>query len=261
MDDKEQIVLEEAEKQKERRKKNKEDRRKAYMLVLLVFVLFIGITIGYAALTTSLKIQGDVEIKTPKWDIHFDNICIGDKCDCEHRTDCCAPGQPCGGGDYPPVCKPEDTTCNPDYPNCPPGVICTPPTPVPSLPRCTGPGKCIPELQQLLVKYSVVFDTPGQYYDFTVDVVNDGYFDAVVSENPSPAKAGLTAEHDVYTNYIVTYANGEEVKAGDKLKAGSKATIYVRVEYDKNTPDAQLPTSDVHMDLTFTMNYKQANVD
>ena len=107
----------------------------------------------------------------------------------------------------------------------------------------------------------IITQTPGQYYEFTVDVKNDGIFDAIVTDTPSPVKAGLTAANDVYTNYYVTYANGEEVKAGDKLRAGSTARIKVRVEYDKDTPDAQLPTEDVHMELTFQMNYKQANVD
>ena len=216
------------------------------------------ITIGYAALTTSLKIHGDVEIKTPKWDIHFENLCINGKCDCENRNDCCIEGT-CGSFD--PVCRPEMENCDV---NCPAGSSeCRPPIVVPPLPNCTGPGKCIPEVQELLVKYHVVFDTPGQYYQFTIDIVNDGIFDAVVSSNPSPAKAGLTEEYDVYTNYTVKYGSeyGEDVKAGDVLRAGERAKIFVKVEYDKNTPDALLPTQDVHMVLTFTMNYKQANVD
>jgi len=257
MENKDKVALEEEVKQREVRKKNNEERRKVYMLILLVFVLFIGITIGYAALTTSLRIEGDVKIKTPKWDIHFENLCINGKCDCEHRTDCCVEGT-CGN--FPKICRPEDDTCDINYPTCTePG--CTPPITPPPMPGCTGPGKCIPEVQTLLVKYEAIFDTPGQYKTFTVDVVNDGIFDAVVSETPSPEMAGLTAEHDVYTNYTVTYANGNPVKAGDKLKAGSRATIKVFVEYDKNTPDAQLPTQDVQMYLTFTMYYKQANVE
>jgi hypothetical protein len=265
MEDKEKLTEEELEKQKAKKKKNNEERRKIYMLILLVFVLFIGITIGYAALTTSLKIIGDVEIKTPKWDIHFEDLCIGGKCNCENRTDCCVPGQPCGGGGFEPVCNPDDTNCTLD---CTPGSIdCDPPRPVPSLPTCTGPGKCIPEIRnnQKEVYYHVVFDTPGQYMEFTVDVINDGYYDAVVSADPAPISdlyGKFDANAEKYLEYRVTYANDTPVQAGDVLKAGSKATIKVYVEYDRRLKDSELPTTDQYVrDLVFQMFYKQKNVD
>ena len=47
-------------------------RRKCFILLLIILIL--AITIGYAALTTSLTISGTSGIHNASWDIHFDHI-------------------------------------------------------------------------------------------------------------------------------------------------------------------------------------------
>lgn len=48
--------------------------RKKVFLGLFLFLCLIGITVGYAFITTTLKIEGTATVKDAKWDIHFDNF-------------------------------------------------------------------------------------------------------------------------------------------------------------------------------------------
>ena len=43
---------------------------------ILIVALILCITIGYAALATTLNITGNSEIKNARWDIHFDNLVV-----------------------------------------------------------------------------------------------------------------------------------------------------------------------------------------
>ena len=49
--------------------KNKKQRNS-----LLLVILLLAVTIGYAVLTTNLKITGTANIKSNTWDVHFENI-------------------------------------------------------------------------------------------------------------------------------------------------------------------------------------------
>lgn len=119
-----------------------------------------------------------------------------------------------------------------------------------------------------LVNYVVTLDKPGDYYEFTVDVVNDGSIDAKISATPSIS--GVSPDQDVYVNYTVTYADGSTINANDPLVADTTnnanvKTYKVRVEYDATIENSQLPTptanggvGDQTLNLTFAVNYVQA---
>ena len=49
--------------------KNKKQRNS-----LLLVILLLTVTIGYAVLTANLKITGTANIKSNTWDVHFENI-------------------------------------------------------------------------------------------------------------------------------------------------------------------------------------------
>ena len=51
----------------------KSKRKKELYSVLLV-LLIIGISLGYAALSATLNINGSSQIKENTWDIHFNNV-------------------------------------------------------------------------------------------------------------------------------------------------------------------------------------------
>ena len=51
--------------------KNKKQRK-----IFLYLLVILGITVGFALLSTTLKINGTASIKSNTWDIHWDNTTI-----------------------------------------------------------------------------------------------------------------------------------------------------------------------------------------
>lgn len=108
----------------------------------------------------------------------------------------------------------------------------------------------------ITLTYAVNLTIPGDFYEFTVDVVNSGSINAKLSA--LPVLQGVSSAQDVYTNYTVTYADGTAIKANDTINAGASRKIKVRVEYDKNVTASQLPTTAQTLSLTCKMTYVQA---
>ncbi|MBR4618524.1 MAG: hypothetical protein IKO49_04380 [Bacilli bacterium] len=204
------------------KKNNKKNSKKGALLVLL---LLLAISVGYAALTTTLKINGNTKIKKATWDVHFANISAATKS--EGATVVSAPAIVAG-----------DNTANADQ----------------------------------TVNFSVTLAEPGDFYEFTVDVVNGGTIPAKISdsaadiltvngyeiindEKSSEPIAKTTWEK--YFKYTVEWSTEDEIQAGDKLAASATKTIKVRVEYDKNVNNAELPANDVEFDIALTMPFVQ----
>lgn len=57
-------------------KKNNGNKKRYGVLILLLLV--VGISIGYAALTTTLNINGTTTIGKASWDVHFENLAVTD---------------------------------------------------------------------------------------------------------------------------------------------------------------------------------------
>ena len=177
------------------KKKNKKNKG------LLIVALILCITIGYAALTTTLNITGNSEIKNAKWDIHFANLVV------------------------------DDTSVEASTP----ATI---------------------DANKTTVNYTVNLVKPGDSYAFSVDVVNEGTIDGMIS---TITNTGLTAEQQKYVDYSITYANGVELKEKDGLKAGAKKNIKVKVKYKDDLNPEDLPKNTETLDLTFTVEYVQAD--
>ena len=105
------------------------------------------------------------------------------------------------------------------------------------------------------ITYEIPLAIPGDFYEFTVDVANGGSIPAKVSATPT--LGGITTEEDVYINYTVAYANGDEITVNDALEPGAKVTYKVRVEFDRDITSSQLPSESKSLDLTFAVNYIQ----
>lgn len=177
--------------------KNNNKRSKLILLLLLI----MGISIGYAALSSTLNINGNTNIKTAKWDIHFENL-------------------------------------------------------IKTTGSATATKDAAIDTTKMLIEYGVKLPKPGDFYEFTVEVVNAGSIDAMVSK---VVKTGLDDSQSKYITYKVTYADGTEVKEKDKLSAGDKKSIKVRVEYRTDLDSADLPTEDKAIDLSFQVVYVQAD--
>ncbi len=176
------------------------NRRKNKKITYLLLLL-LGISIGFAALATTLKINGTANIGKNTWNVYWDNV------DNEDGVEAVTP------------------TIGPDENSVPKSVV----------------------------TWEVVLNTPGDYYEFTVDAVNAGTIDAEITEivskygdsvipntidenNPSPVPS--------YIKYSVVYAdNNEKPAVGEKLLKASdptdentftRKTYKIRVEYDKD---------------------------
>ena len=93
------------------------------------------------------------------------------------------------------------------------------------------------------VDFSVTLNVPGDYYEFTVDVVNAGTIDAMIGSLTKTLKVNNVVVDQVpdYLRYDVTYHDGGEILANHKLAKNTTETYKVRVEYRSDIdelPDA-----------------------
>ena len=70
MTDQEKKIEQEQETEQESERK----RRRAIIIAALILLLIVGVTIGYAGLSSTLKINGTTEIKDPDWKICFTQV-------------------------------------------------------------------------------------------------------------------------------------------------------------------------------------------
>ena len=107
------------------------------------------------------------------------------------------------------------------------------------------------------MEFSTTLNMPGDFYEFTVDVVNSGSIDAMIEnviKNPE-----LDASQKKYLNYEVTYQNGESITTKQTLAHGTTMPIKVRIEYRKDLIASDLPTGQVVLDLSLTLEYIQSD--
>ena len=105
--------------------------------------------------------------------------------------------------------------------------------------------------------FSTTFNMPGDFYEFTVDVVNAGTIDAMIDSVTKTPE--LTTDQAKYLKYEVSYANDENITTKQTITAGSTMPIKVRVEYRKDLSSTDLPTGQVSLSLSLTLNYIQSD--
>lgn len=121
------------------------------------------------------------------------------------------------------------------------------------------------------VTYDVTLPNPGDVYEFTIDVINEGTFNAKLDS--IVIAPTITADEDKNLDYTVWY-NGTEYKAdathgtytitGVTLpkKEGSnpgRATVKVRTEYEKVASEDDLLSADMKKTMSVTLNYSSVD--
>ena len=122
------------------------------------------------------------------------------------------------------------------------------------------------------VEFNVVLNEPGDFYEFTVDAVNNGTIDAMIAANGivngvySDSSYTQTATLPKAVSYTVTYADGKPIQEKHLLakKNGStptKETYKVRIEYrnDESINPSDLDDTDKTFYFKFSVNYVQAD--
>ena len=178
--------------------KNKNQKTLLFLLLLLV------VSVGYALIATTLKINGSSNVKSARWNVYWDNVQIK-------------------SGSV------ETTEQN---------------------------SAQIVDQDKTIVEYTVELSNPGDFYEFTVDAVNDGSLDAMID---TIVDNGLTAAQKEYVDYSVKYSDGTTVTDKDKLTAHTRETYRVRLEYRTDIDPSKLPEGNQVMDISFEIKYVQAN--
>lgn len=113
------------------------------------------------------------------------------------------------------------------------------------------------------INYTVTLNQPGDYYEFLVDVVNDGTIDAMIDSFSYKINgAAITSENlPPYLEYAFEYEDGTTLKQNQILLNGEAETFFVHVGYKKDIEKADLPTTDQTYTFQFTIDYVQANDD
>ena len=176
-------------------------RRNKRALYITLFALFlVSISVGYAYITSTLKINGTTKISKNTWDVHFEDISM------MKNT----------------ISAAEPTLTSGDT----------------------------------IISFTANLKIPTDEYSFMVYVVNDGSIDAMVSD---VVKSGITTNQEKYTEFSVTYSDGQEIKEKDKLGAGERLPIKVKVRYKDDITAADLPSTDQNLSLSVTITYVQAD--
>ena len=106
------------------------------------------------------------------------------------------------------------------------------------------------------ITYAIDLAQPGDFYEFTVDVVNNGDIDAELDD--LPILSGLSEEQDEYINYTVGHADDSPVIIGELIHVGKSRRFKVRIEIDDSISALSLPEDKVVLNLSVDIPYEQA---
>ena len=93
------------------------------------------------------------------------------------------------------------------------------------------------------IDFEVTLSTPGDFYEFTVDVVNAGTIDGMIGELAKTIQVNNETVSSIpdYLDYSITYSDGMEILPNHGLNAGATETYLVRLEFKtdiEELPDA-----------------------
>ncbi|MBQ3306752.1 MAG: BspA family leucine-rich repeat surface protein [Bacilli bacterium] len=108
------------------------------------------------------------------------------------------------------------------------------------------------------VDFSVTLSTPGDFYEFTVDVVNAGTIDGMIELLTQEMKVNneVVQKTPNYLNYIVTYEDDSSILLKHLLEAGETLTYKVRLEF--KTDIEELPEA-ATINSSFGVQFVQAD--
>ena len=103
------------------------------------------------------------------------------------------------------------------------------------------------------ISYSVLLERPGDFYEFSVNVVNSGTLPGKISLVDIN---GISSSAEPYLDYSIKYTNGNLVQVDDLLNAGATKRVVVRVAYKDDL--SSLPSENIELDLIYNITYVQS---
>lgn len=102
------------------------------------------------------------------------------------------------------------------------------------------------------LSFDVTLSNPGDKYEFTFDIENEGNLDAMIK---SVEMDDLTETQKGYLTYSLTYSDGTEISEGDLLKVSEIRNAHFLVEYKRLLDTDIYPENDTVLNLGITINY------
>ena len=113
------------------------------------------------------------------------------------------------------------------------------------------------------ITYAVNFTKPGDFYEFTVDMVNSGTIDAMIDNLVNgifEVDGETTKTLPNYLSSSIKYNDGVDIAQNNKLAAGTSEKIKVRVAFRTDINPGDLPSSSAEsMKFILKANFKQAD--
>ncbi len=111
--------------------------------------------------------------------------------------------------------------------------------------------------------FSASFSAPDDYYEFEVDIVNDGTHDAMIKDIKIE---GIPSNLEKYIYYNISYIDHSLVSINHMLAANSRERIKVKIKFDGNENIADLLDAnniivDLNFNLSLIITFGQANGD
>ena len=201
-----------------------------YFILLLVCVSIIGLTVAYALLSTTLNISGTADVVAASWNIYFEEASFVEDLSTNFYSNATVKKLNYDNSDY-RVDETYFTTTN-----------------------SSGDSMVI---DGSFLSFRGKLEQPGDYIAISFMVVNGGSIDGELSTEPM--MSGLSSELDLYVDWYVKYSDGTIPKPGDILAVDEEKELLFVIEYDKDINKDDLPTEDLQLNLTFSMNYIQAD--
>ena len=109
------------------------------------------------------------------------------------------------------------------------------------------------------VEYQIKLTNPGDYYEFTVEAVNNGTIDAMVTGISNKIYENNVEVNPTYLESTITYSDGTSIDNNHFLASNQKDIYKVKVQYKTNLSADQLPDSEKTYNYRFTVTYMQAD--
>ena len=193
-------------------KKYKKHNKIVYLLALLLIV-----SIGYALMSTVLKLNGNVNINSGTWDIYWDQNSIE-------------------------VSSKSATQTQPTVSN-----------------------------DKLTISSDINLSKPGDFYEYTIDLVNAGTLDGMVNINSLIPTVIDEDENEIdmpdYIKYSITYYDGVEIEKNHILAKRVNASTptrekyKIRIEFDRDIDNEDLNEDPEEISIETEVPYKQKDTN
>lgn len=115
--------------------------------------------------------------------------------------------------------------------------------------------KEVPSINGNSISFSTTLNKPGDFYKFTVDVVNDGMIDAIIASVDK--NSSFSEEQQKVLNFEVEYVTGDPITSNYILRKGTSTAISVKLEYKKDISSADLLSTSTEINASFSVLYAQ----